>query len=300
MEPMVSVVIPTYKRSEMLPRAIKSVLSQTYKNVQVVVVDDNNPDSEYRIRTKEIVHQFDGDLRVKYVLHEKNMNGSVARNTGIRNADGEIVAFLDDDDVWKPEKIQKQLEAFDSEKIALVYCNYEIYNETASKISNPNIPFIKGNVFDELMRNNFIGSTSFPLLRKSVVDDLGGFDVLLESSQDYDMWIRMARNYYVNYVDEVLVTYYVHGENQITKSYKKRISGHERIIEKNINYYKSHTKAYCETHRKLLCEYAGDGRYFDALKLCGKVFLKSPFSILSNIKCSLSIIKLIIKNTIRR
>ena len=108
-KPMVSVIIPTYKRYNMLPRAIASVLSQTYSNIQIVVVDDNNPDTEYRKKTEALMEQYALDERVKYVKHSKNANGSVARNTGIKSSDGEIVAFLDDDDFFYPEKIEKQI-----------------------------------------------------------------------------------------------------------------------------------------------------------------------------------------------
>ena len=105
---LVSVIIPTYKRSDMLPRAIASVLGQTYQNIQVVVVDDNNPDTEWRETTSKKMEAYADDSRVKYVCHEQNMNGSVARNTGIHESDGDIVCFLDDDDWFLPTKIEKQ------------------------------------------------------------------------------------------------------------------------------------------------------------------------------------------------
>ena len=97
-EELVSVIIPTYKRSEMLPRAVESALNQTYSNIEVVVVDDNDPESTWRKDTSERMLQFKNDNRVKYICHEKNSNGSVARNTGIKNSAGSIIAFLDDDD----------------------------------------------------------------------------------------------------------------------------------------------------------------------------------------------------------
>ena len=109
MNPLVSVIIPTYKRSDMLPRAINSVLKQTYENVQVVVVDDNDSNSEYRRCTEKQMSFYANDKRVKYIRHCKNSNGAVARNTGIKNADGEIITFLDDDDVYQTDKIKKQV-----------------------------------------------------------------------------------------------------------------------------------------------------------------------------------------------
>ena len=109
-EILVSVIIPTYKRSDMLPRAIDSVLNQTYKNVEAVIVDDNNPDTEWRLKTEELMQQYSGDDRVQYVRHIVNKNGAAARNTGIRSARGTVVSFLDDDDLMLPERISKCVE----------------------------------------------------------------------------------------------------------------------------------------------------------------------------------------------
>ena len=105
--PKVSVIIPTYKRAKMLSRAIDSVLNQTYRNIEVIVVDDNNPNDEYRKATSLIMENYCTDERVHYICHEKNMNGSVARNTGMINASGEFVTFLDDDDIYMPQKVEK-------------------------------------------------------------------------------------------------------------------------------------------------------------------------------------------------
>lgn len=110
----------------MLPRAIKSVLGQTYINVQVVVVDDNDPNTDWRINTEKVMESFACDSRVKYVKHNHNMNGSVARNTGIKEADGEIVTFLDDDDEYYPEKIEKQVKfLLENPSYKAVYCGWD-------------------------------------------------------------------------------------------------------------------------------------------------------------------------------
>ena len=94
----VSVIIPTFKRPGELGRAINSVLAQTYSNIEVVVVDDNNDGDEFRKETELFMKRFESNDRVKYIKHTKNQNGSAARNTGIANSDGEFIAFLDDDD----------------------------------------------------------------------------------------------------------------------------------------------------------------------------------------------------------
>ena len=105
----VTCVIPSYKRCDTVTRAIDSVLAQTYKNIEVCLVDDNVPGDEYSQRLQEALKKYDGDSRVRYITQEKHINGAVARNVGIKAANGEFIGFLDDDDEWLPEKIEKQM-----------------------------------------------------------------------------------------------------------------------------------------------------------------------------------------------
>ncbi len=106
---LVSVVIPTYKRSTMLTRAIRSVVNQTYKNIEILVVDDNEPGDEYSIAAKDLINNLNYS-QVRLVTQPKHINGAAARNAGIREAKGEYICFLDDDDLYMPNKIERQLE----------------------------------------------------------------------------------------------------------------------------------------------------------------------------------------------
>ena len=106
MEEKVSVIIPTYNRAESLKRAIDSVLNQTYKNVEIIVVDDNNPNTTYREENEKSIKKYYGENeKVKYIKHPENKNGAAARNTGIRNATGKYITFLDDDDYFMNNRI---------------------------------------------------------------------------------------------------------------------------------------------------------------------------------------------------
>ena len=106
---LVSVIIPTYKRSDLLPRAIHSVQGQTYRNIEVLVVNDNvSPDDEYSQRLYTLIDSIDDD-RVRLISQPKHINGAAARNAGIRDAKGEFIAFLDDDDYWESEKVELQV-----------------------------------------------------------------------------------------------------------------------------------------------------------------------------------------------
>ena len=162
---MVSVIIPTYKRSDMLPRAIASVLNQSYANIEAVVVDDNNPDTEYRKHTEILMMQYEFDKRVKYVKHSKNFNGSVARNTGIKNSDGEIVAFLDDDDTFYPEKIEKQVEyLLQHPKYRAVYCGWDRAGDIV-------IPNDEGNLsYNILSGDHIIYTNAIMMWKKDIMN----------------------------------------------------------------------------------------------------------------------------------
>ncbi|SMG16751.1 Glycosyltransferase involved in cell wall bisynthesis [Fibrobacter sp. UWB13] len=201
MSPLVSVIIPTFKRSEMLPRAINSVLSQTYKNVQVVVVDDNNPNTDYRQLTENRMKLFANDNRVKYILHSKNSNGSVARNTGIKNADGEIVTFLDDDDVYRPDKIQKQVEfLLKNKRYRAVYCGWTREKEY--------IPSHQGNLsYDILSGDNIIYTNAIMMWKKDALS-CGGWDETFLRHQEAAFLLRFfSKGGEIGVVSESLIDF---------------------------------------------------------------------------------------------
>lgn len=108
--PLVSIIITTYKRANSLVEAVESVLNQTYSNIEIIVVDDNNPDTEYRHNTQQLMKKFENNDSVKYVQHSENKNGAAARNTGIQHSRGDYITYLDDDDQYLEEKVEKQVE----------------------------------------------------------------------------------------------------------------------------------------------------------------------------------------------
>lgn len=187
-KPLVSVIIPTYKRSDMLPRAIESVLSQTYANIQVVVVDDNNPDTEHRKNTEALMGRYESDERIKYVKHRKNSNGSVARNTGISSADGEIVAFLDDDDFYYPDKIEKQVTYLLSHpQFRAVYCGWL---RDGKKV----LPTDEGNLsYNILSGDHIIYTNAIMMWRKDAIA-CGGWDETFMRHQEAAFLLRYFRS----------------------------------------------------------------------------------------------------------
>ncbi len=125
MNPLVSVIITTYKRADMLGRAIESVLNQTYKPIEIIVVDDNASGSEYRRQTEQVMSKYLSISNIHYIKHEINQNGAVARNTGINNSTGEIITFLDDDDWYYSNKVEEQVEfLLKNKQYQGVYCGW--------------------------------------------------------------------------------------------------------------------------------------------------------------------------------
>lgn len=295
---LVSAVITTHKRTpEVVERAVRSVLSQTHKNMELFVVDDSPSDYEHREAVKAMVESY-ADQKVTYIAHEKCSGACVARNRGLAAASGAFIGFLDDDDEWVPEKVECLLEGFDQEDVALVYCNYVINNDVANVSTASKVAVHTGHVFDALIMGNFIGSTSFPLLRTEAVRAVGGFDPEQPAAQDFDVWLKIAKNYRVNYVDKPLNVYHRHGEDQISKSSDRRIRGLERIMEKHREYLLSNKKAYWKSLLNLIPDCANNKQYGKAFATWFKAVFKRPFAIKMNFSYLLIIAKSIVKNIV--
>lgn len=229
MYPLVSVIIPTYNRPTYLRRCLESVLNQTYKNIEIFVVDDNNPETEARIETEKIMNEYVNGKNVTYLKHNFNKNGSAARNTGWKHSSGKYITFLDDDDEIDESKIQKQVECLEKldESWGACYTAYKLIKEYGSnQISTENR---SGDCYvDALMRTMFMGSGSNLFLRKKVVDEIGGYDESFQRNQDIEFLVRVLENYKLAYVDEVLLTIYQEG-NRVSRSFEQ--------IDKYAKYY---------------------------------------------------------------
>lgn len=231
-QPLVSVIIPTaYRKPTTLQRAVSSVLGQTYPKLEVIVVDDN---AESGI-SSEIKAMFKNVPQVKYIKNIGSHGACAARNVGISCAKGELVAFLDDDDEWLPEKIARQVEIF-AEGVCLVYCNGWRVDDRC----NPPLvtryrqekDFFPTVSFKSLLEKNHIGTTSQLLVRKSALEEIDGFDTRFLARQDYDLCLRLAQSGRAVGVDAVLFRHYMHSGEQISKSSKASLNGYLLIFEK--------------------------------------------------------------------
>jgi len=201
--PLISVVIPTHNRGDIVDKAVRSAQNQTYKNIEIIIISDGSEDN-----TDEVVNKLCAeDERIRYFSYHPGKGGNVARNTGIKEARGEYVAFLDDDDEWHDEKLAKQLDVFASDDEIGLVCtgiNGVRTNSSAKTIFIP--PAVRDSSKLILLRN-CIGSTTTVMVKKELFDECGCFDENLRALQDYDLWIRLCQKTRVGVVREPCVEY---------------------------------------------------------------------------------------------
>ncbi|MBC8432937.1 MAG: glycosyltransferase family 2 protein [Desulfobacterales bacterium] len=232
--PIVSVIIPTYNRAKLLERAVNSVLRQTYKELELIIVNDSSKDE-----TEKAIKKY-ADDRIKYICHQKNLGGSAARNTGIKAAQGKYIALLDDDDGWFPEKLEKQVKHFAevSDNVGLVYSGFEVIDMNGIVIQKT-YPKFKGNLYMRLLERSMIGGSSVPLIKRTCFKKVGLFDQSLRSCQDWDMWMRISEHYAFDFIPEILTKMYSHS-HQLSSDYSSMIPGRTRMIEKHMKVFQKH------------------------------------------------------------
>ena len=198
----VSVVIPTYKNRGGLINSIDSVLNQNSPNIiEIIIVDDNEPESLERKSTENLMKKYEGNLLVRYLKHEHNKNGAAARNTGIFSSKGDLVAFLDDDDIFLPHKIEKQVSFLeDNNQYDAVYCferKQGVKTDTTIHQGNATCDIL-------LLKSNF--QTSTLVFRRHVLIALNGFDESFTRHQDVEIMLRFYQeNFKLGCVPDVLV-----------------------------------------------------------------------------------------------
>lgn len=234
---IVSVIITTHERDvDILKRAIESVCCQTYAFLEIIVVNDA-PHFSRRIELEAMIKSFSN---VRYYLNESNPGACGSRNIGIKMAKGEVIALLDDDDTFEPTKIEEMLEFLDDD-VGLVYCDINQI-ENGVLISRKKLQSSEGYVFEKLLFGNFIGGCSVPIIQKEVFNKVGFFDEELPSSQDIDMWLRIAREYPIKYCNKCLVNYYL-SDVAITSNPQRRINGWRMILNKYSAYFDNNKAA---------------------------------------------------------
>ena len=201
--PLVSVVIPCYKQAHYLPQAIESVIDQTYKNYEIIVVDDGSPDN-----TSEVAARYSG-VRV---IRQKNQGLSAARNTGIRESRGEYLVFLDSDDRLRPKALESGIDCMmNCIEAGLVFGRYHCIHEDGTPYPTSSNLYQNQDIYLGLLKNNFIGMCAAVMYRRQIFDLVGGFDPDINPAADYDLYLRIARQYPSFGHNEVIAEYRIYG-----------------------------------------------------------------------------------------
>ncbi len=264
--PKVSVIIPTYNRANLLPRAIKSVLNQTYPNFEIIIVDDGSTDN-----TKNVVTEFQKkDNRIKYFYQTHFGGPPKPLNLGIHNAIGEYVTFLGSDDEFSPRYLEKLLKPFESSEknIDVTSCNVLIIDERSKVLKEISKPKNTNNeyIIKTSLTHNYIFGNIF--VKRKMFEKVGFFDENLKICEDFDMWIRLAKSgCKFRFVYEPLYIIHTH-PNQISSSVdtKKRIGIANYLFKKYKDLYDKYPKAKSIYFRHISTMYALSGNKNQALK----------------------------------
>jgi glycosyltransferase involved in cell wall biosynthesis len=206
-------------------------LNQTFQDFELIVVDDASAENSF-----EVVASFHDD-RIKFIRHETRKGGSAARNTGILNSTGDYIAFLDDDDEWLPEKLAKQMKVLlaSPKEVGCVSTGCVDVSSSTGRILGEYVPKKRGNLSKDLLVANCVGSTSSVLLKRECLERTGLFDESLPCSQDYDLWIRISKEFLFECVREPLFKYRIH-QNKISTNLEALTKGTEIMAAKYRDY----------------------------------------------------------------
>ena len=213
--PLVSVIIPVYRGEQFVVQAVQSVLDQRYPNVEIIIVNDGSPD-----RSRDVLAPLLDRPNVRYV-EQNNAGVAAARNAGLRLAKGEFIGLVDQDDLWYPDKLDLQVACLiRHEAVGLVHGDVIYINENGHPL--PRDPHFPDNVTGRCFARLFIGNpvmTCSALFRRSVIDQVGGFDELIRFSDDYDLWLRIAAaGFEFAYIDRPVAKYRIHAANESKKT----------------------------------------------------------------------------------
>lgn len=226
-QPLVTVYMPTHNRASLVVRAIKSILGQSYKNIEIIVVDDGSTDN-----TTEALKTYAERRQIIYLKNDTPKGAPFSRNRAINQAKGELITGLDDDDFFLPTRIQMMVKAFDSSD-SFVSTGYKVQS-----VNDTNIVYATAMVIDldGLLLSNIIGNQI--LVRTNILRELGGFDESLPAWQDYDMWIRLVRRYgpgrRINFQSYVVDKSHTH--ERISTNVQKIRDAYDRFVSKHPEY----------------------------------------------------------------
>jgi glycosyltransferase involved in cell wall biosynthesis len=224
---MLSVIITCYNYSKYLVGCVESALRQTHRDIEVIIVNDGSTDD-----TDDVVRRFLFDPRIRYIK-QNNAGQASAKNTGIRQATGELLAFLDADDLWESSKLEKQVPLFSDPAVGVVYSRARYIDEGGREapfeLSGKYLKPRSGHVTENLFMDNFVPFSS-SVARRHCLEEFGGFDESLKMGIDWDLWLRLSTKYKFAYVDQPLLLYRLGHSGQMSRNAEERQRCSDRIM----------------------------------------------------------------------
>lgn len=244
--PAVSVVIPAYCGPDLLNQALESVRSQTFTDYEIIVVDDCSGG--------DCVSQYQLDEKTRLIRHPERRGPAGARNTGIAQSRGRYIALLDMDDIWLPDKLEKQVDALEHNPNAgLAFCHYRLVDDNLQPLGNQPAPRPIGqSAFRRLLGGNIVKSCSVVMLRREAIQKCGVFDEGLSGTDDWDLWLRIAHDYEVLADPTPLVLYRVHA-GQLSRDAVAMRLAEVQVVEKWLAWAQEHDRAIEAMVRGQLC-----------------------------------------------
>jgi glycosyltransferase involved in cell wall biosynthesis len=279
----VSIIMPVYNREQTVKKAIESVLSQTYSHFELIIVDDASTDQSATI-IRSII-----DERIRYFSHDTNRGGSAARNTGILQAKGKWLAFQDSDDIWKEDKLEKQMQfvfGMNSDSLSIIYTSFTRHKEGIKELIPQRDDRKKhGYIHKELIEENFI-STQTVLLPKECFTPNQLFDEDLPRFQDWELWLRLSLSYPFIWIEEPLVDVY-YTEGSISSNHEKLVIAYEKILTKHQSLFEQAGSYYLASY---LCSYGHNLCLAGDTKRGRKVLFQAYRENKKSVKCLISMV----------
>jgi glycosyltransferase involved in cell wall biosynthesis len=254
--PVVSVVVPAFNRAPVITDAIRSVLAQSFQELEIVVVDDGSRDAT----AETVLRMARSEPRIRLIRHEANRGAQAARNTGIRAALGEWIAFLDSDDTWLTSSLQVRIAAAQLQDVHVVHSPGFVLRFGEGERETFDVPALCGNVYRQLLRG---AGPLFPalLVRAKALQQIGGLDEAIVAYQEWDTAIRLAKRFEFAFAPEPTFVYDCRGTDTISKNLLRGAKGYEQILRKHFRdiALKAGPRALSEHYARLSSEYRSAG-----------------------------------------
>ncbi|MCO6509869.1 MAG: glycosyltransferase [Aridibacter famidurans] len=272
----ISVVIPTYNYGRFIGEALESLRAQTRSPDEIIIVDDGSEDN-----TEEVVLRFGEEVRY---LKQQNSGVCVARNRGVEETSGDLIAFMDADDIWDASKLDKQTAIFESDpEVGLVHCGMREFDSDTGEVTNVYLDGEEGwiaGMIAEWNKPAVIGPGGTTMVKRVVFDLVGGFDPSLKNAEDWEFCFRVAKRFKVGFVREALVNYRIHPENahkniaemerSALRAWTKVFDGSDPDIEK------LKRRSYANLFKVLAASFLRQGHYFGFIRNAAKSLFYRP------------------------